>query len=243
MTIPDSSAALGLRGLGHTDRGFGQELQAVRVSLLRMAGRVEQMIGQAGRALIERDEVLAREVIDADQEVNRAEVEIDDRCLRILARRQPMASDLRFVTLAMKMVTNLERIADLAVNICERAVQLLDASVVIPADLPHMCRSVQGMVRDAIDAFVNRDGDKARAVIETDDVVDRYYHRIFEDLLLRMQSDPAQLHEWIHVQSVAKWLERMGDHSTNLAELVIFMVEGRDVRHPRLATVRGPSPQ
>lgn len=218
----------------HTDRGFEQELRTVRVSLLRMAGHVEHMIGQAGRALVERDAQLAREIIEQDQQVNRAEVEIDELCLRILAKRQPMASDLRFVTLAMKMVTDLERIADLAVNICERALQLRDAPVVVHAEIPKMCTAVEGMVRAAIGAFVDRDVARARHVIESDDVVDQYYHRIFEDLLRRMQADPALLHEWIHVQSVAKWLERMGDHSTNLAELVIFMVEGRDVRHPRL---------
>ncbi len=230
--MPESVSKIG--GMGHTDRAFEEELRTVRVSLLRMAGHVEHMIGQAGQALVERDGTLARQVIANDQEVNRAEVEIDELCLRILAKRQPMASDLRFVTLAMKMVTDLERIADLAVNICERAVQLVDATVVVHAEIPEMCTAVEGMVRNAIDAFVNRDVDKARAVIDDDDVVDRYYHRIFEDLLRRMQTEPAQLHEWIHVQSVAKWLERMGDHSTNLAELVIFMVEGRDVRHPHL---------
>ncbi|MEM9452735.1 MAG: phosphate signaling complex protein PhoU [Myxococcota bacterium] len=237
--MPDSVDKV--RGSSHTDRAFEQELRTVRVSLLRMAGHVEHMIGQAGQALVERDGELAREVIEEDQEVNRAEVEIDELCLRILAKRQPMASDLRFVTLAMKMVTDLERIADLAVNICERAVQLVDAQVVVHAEIPDMCGAVEGMVREAIDAFVNRDVDKARAVIDEDDVVDRYYHRIFEDLLRRMQAEPAQLHEWIHVQSVAKWLERMGDHSTNLAELVIFMVEGRDIRHPRLHNASKPT--
>ena len=218
----------------HTAREYERELLQIRQALLGMAGHVEQMIADAGQALIDRDVVLARRTIAADQAVNQAEVEIDELCLRILAKRQPMASDLRFVTLAMKMVTDLERIADLAVNICERAVQLVDAKVVVHAEIPDMCSAVEGMVRDAIDAFVNRDGAKARAVIRSDDVVDRYYHRIFEDLLRRMQTEPDKLHEWIHVQSVAKWLERMGDHSTNLAELVIFMIEGRDVRHPRL---------
>ncbi|MCA9707934.1 MAG: phosphate signaling complex protein PhoU, partial [Myxococcales bacterium] len=226
-----SDSVVKIPGQGHTDRAFEHELHTVRVSLLRMAGHVEHMIGQAGQALVARDGRLAREVIDEDQEVNRAEVEIDELCLRILAKRQPMASDLRFVTLAMKMVTDLERIADLAVNICERAVQLVDAKVVVHAEIPDMCSAVEGMVRDAIDAFVNRDGAKARAVIRSDDVVDRYYHRIFEDLLRRMQTEPDKLHEWIHVQSVAKWLERMGDHAVNIAELVIFLVRGKDVRH------------
>ncbi len=229
MRDPDDSSRA-----AHTDRAFEAELRAVRVSLLRMAGHVEQMIAQAGRALVERDVPLARATIDEDQQVNRAELEIDELCLRILAKRQPMASDLRFVTLAMKMVTDLERIADLAVNICERTVQLMDSPVVVHAEIPQMCTAVEGMVREVIDAFVNGDVAKARRVIESDDVVDDYYHRIFEDLLRRMQVEPALMHEWIHVQSVAKWLERMGDHTTNLAELVIFMVEGRDVRHARL---------
>ena len=218
----------------HTAREYERELLQIRQALLGMAGHVEQMIADAGQALIDRDVVLARRTIAADQAVNQAEVEIDEACLLILAKRQPMASDLRFVTLAMKMVTDLERIADLAVNICERAMDLVDAKVVIHAEIPEMCAAVEAMVRDSIDAFVNGDAAKARSVIANDDVVDRYYHRIFEDLLRRMQADPSQVHDWIHVQSVAKWLERMGDHSTNLAELVIFMIEGRDVRHPRL---------
>jgi len=222
------------QGPAQSDRAFEEELRTVRVSLLRMAGHVEHMIGHAGQALVERDAQLAREIIDEDQQVNRAEVEIDELCLRILAKRQPMASDLRFVTLAMKMVTDLERIADLAVNICERALQLVDTPVVLHAEIPEMCTTVEGMVREAIGAFADRDVERARRVIASDVVVDGQYNRIFDDLLQRMQAEPALLHEWIHVQSVAKWLERMGDHSTNLAELVIFMVEGRDVRHPGL---------
>lgn len=201
-----------------------------------MAGQVEQMIAQAGRALVERDVELAHETISQDRHVNQAEVDIDERCLRILAKWQPMASDLRFVTLAMKMVTDLERIADLAVNICERVPDLarVQGELVVHAEIPEMCAVVESMVRGAIDAFVDANVVEARAVIDRDDEVDRYYHRIFEDLLVRMRTEPEQLHERIHVQSVAKWLERMGDHSTNLAELVIFMVDGRDVRHPRL---------
>ena len=201
-----------------------------------MAGRVEAMIADSSRALVERDVELAKRVIAQDQEVNRCEVDIDELCLRVLARRQPVASDLRFVTLAMKMVTDLERIADLAVNISERAIDL--APIVIHPDLPQMSVVVQSMVQKAIDAFVDRDVPRAREVIGRDDEVDDYFHEIFEDLLGRMHENPAKLNEYIHVQSVAKWLERMGDHSTNLAELVIFMVEGRDIRHPKLHAAR-----
>lgn len=219
--------------VAHTARQYEEELLQIRESLLLMAGRVEQMISSAGRALVDRNTDLARSTIEQDRAVNLSEVEIDEQCLLILAKRQPMASDLRFVTLVMKMVTDLERIADLAVNICERAIDLSNGTqVVVHADIPKMSQVVETMVKDAIDAFVNRDSAKAWAVIRTDDEVDELYHQVFEDLLERMRVDPQAVHQLIHVQSVAKWLERMGDHSTNLAELVIFMVEGRDVRHP-----------
>ena len=229
---------VGVQSAGdHPARPYEQELDTVREMLLRMAGRVEQMIAESARSLVERDIDLAQRVIDDDQNVNRLELEIDEMCLRFLERRQPLATDLRFVTLAMKMVTDLERIADLAVNISERAIDLApEAGVVVHPDLPRMSAAVQVMVHDAIDAFVDHDVAKARQVIARDDVVDDYYHAIFEDILQRMPSNPTRLGGLIHVQSVAKWYERMGDHSTNLAELVIFMVEGRDIRHPKLHT-------
>lgn len=218
---------------GRKVRRYDEELSDLRDDLLQMAGRVEDMIHRAGRALVERDAELARETIRLDRAVNFAEVEIDEQCLQILARRQPLASDLRFVTLAMKMVTDLERIADLAVNICERAIDLSQADrIVVHGDLPRMTETVESMVKEAIDAFVGRDSAKAMDVIRRDDEVDQLYHRVFEDSLCRMRTEPKDVHQLIHVQSVAKWLERMGDHSTNLAELVIYMVEGRDVRHP-----------
>ena len=217
----------------HTARRFEEELSELRDDLLLMAGRVEDMIHRAGLALVERDAKAAQETIELDRAVNRAEVEIDERCLVILARRQPLASDLRFVTLVMKRVTDLERIADLAVNICERAIDLSRADrIVVHGDIPRMTEVVEGMVKDAIDGFVHRDSKKAWDVLARDDEVDELYHRIFEDTLEQMRIDSGQVHQLIHVQSVAKWLERMGDHSTNLAELAIFMIDGRDIRHP-----------
>jgi phosphate transport system protein len=219
--------------IAHTARRFEEELSELRDDLLLMAGRVEEMIHRAGHALVERDAKAAQETIELDRAVNRAEVEIDERCLVILARRQPLASDLRFVTLVMKMVTDLERIADLAVNICERAIDLSKADrIVVHGDIPRMTEVVEGMVKDAIDGFVHRDSKKAWDVLARDDEVDELYHRIFEDTLEQMRTDSGQVHQLIHVQSVAKWLERMGDHSTNLAELAIFMIDGRDIRHP-----------
>lgn len=223
-------------GVGEpTARPLGAELNGVRERLLGMAGRVEQMIAESGRALVDRDVELARRVIDSDQEVNRCEVEIDEQCLSVLAKGHLAAFDLRFVTLAMKMVTDLERIADLAVNISERVIDLASAEgIIVHPDLPSMSVRVQTMVHLAIDAFVDQDVAKAREVIARDDEVDDLYRVVFQDQLRRMHQDPDRLNQWIHVQSVAKWLERMGDHSTNLAELVIFMVDGRDVRHPSL---------
>ena len=200
-----------------------------------MADRVEEMIRLAGQALVERDAELASETIARDHAVDRAEMEIDERCLGILARGQALGPDLRFVTMTMKMVTDLERIADLAVNICERAIDLSSAGdIVVHADIPRMTEIVEGMVKAAIDGFVEGDSSKAWSVLERDDEVDELYHRVFQDTLERMRDELDQVHQLIHVQSVAKWLERMGDHSTNLAELVIFMIDGRDIRHPHI---------
>jgi phosphate transport system protein len=216
----------------HTDREYESELKKLRERLLKMAGRVEEMIADSVKALVERDIELARRTIDADHLVNRAEVETDELCLMILARRQPVASDLRFVTLSLKMVTDLERIGDLAVNICERAIDLgQDAPLKPWVDVPNMANIAQGMVRDAIDAFVAGDVDRAQSVIERDRSLDELYIRVFRELLSAMINDTSKVERGIHAQSVAKWLERMGDHATNLAEQVVFMVKGKDIRH------------
>jgi phosphate transport system protein len=216
----------------HTDREYESQLKQLREDLLLMAGRVEQMIADAIKALIERDPDLARKTIDSDHKVNRAEVEIDELCLVILAKRQPMASDLRFITLALKMVTDLERIGDLAVNICERA---MDLSVLPPLepweDVSKMADLVQWMVRESIDAFVAGDADRAARVLARDKELDQLYTRVFRDILALMTKDSSTVERGIHLQSVAKWLERMGDHATNLAEQVVFMVKGKDIRH------------
>lgn len=216
----------------HTDREYEQELQDVRERLLSMAGHVEQMTATAIQSLVERDSDLARRTIEADKAVNRLEVETDELCMLILAKRQPMASDLRFITLALKMVTDLERIGDLAVNISERAIDLNQFPPLKPyEDIPRMAQIVETMVHDAIDAFVEGDAEKAREVIGRDEEVDRLYDDVFTELLEIMQGDAEKVRRGIHVMSVSKWLERMADHATNLAEQVIFMLKGKDVRH------------
>jgi phosphate transport system protein len=190
------------------------------------------MIRDAILALTSRDADLARRTIAADPKVNRAEIEIDELCVQILAKRQPVASDLRFVTLALKMVTDLERIGDVAVNLCERAISLADQPQANSTDgLSAMAEIVRAMVRDAIDAFIEHDAGKAHRVLERDDEVDELYHLQFRQLLAEMRAHPESIERGIALQSAAKYLERIGDHATNLAEHVLYLVEGQDMRH------------
>jgi phosphate transport system protein len=198
-----------------------------------MAGVVEQMISDSVRAALTQDRALARDTIERDSTVNRLECESDEHCLLILARRQPMAGDLRFVTLALKMVTDLERIGDLAVNIAERAIDLADhTQQPWPWDqLENLARIIRGMIRDAISAFVERDPLKAQDVIARDEQADELYLMVFRSALDVMRRIPESVQDGVHFQSIAKFLERMGDHATNVAEQVIFMVKGKDVRH------------
>jgi len=216
----------------HSDREYEAELRRLHEQLLLMGARVEDMIAASMRALTQRDSELARRTIDHDHQVNRLEVEIDELCLRILAKRQPVASDLRFITIALKLVTDLERIGDLVVNICERVIELnLEPTLKPYVDLPKMAETVRAMVRDALDAFVAADAARAREVIDRDRTIDAYYAQIFRELLTYMMEDPRNIYRAIRAQSIAKYLERIGDHATNLAEMVVFMVGGKDIRH------------
>jgi phosphate transport system protein len=216
----------------HTDREYESQLEELRERLLRMAGVVEQMIVDSVRAALHQDREVAEATIEYDHTVNRLEVESDELCLLILAKRQPLASDLRFVTLSLKMVTDLERIGDLAVNICERAIDLAGHPQPWPWDsIEAMGRVVRAMIRDAIQAFVERDVEKAQAVCQRDAEVDQLYWQVFRTALDQMRKQPSSVHDGIHVQSIAKFLERIGDHATNLAEQVVFMIKGKDIRH------------
>jgi phosphate transport system protein len=216
----------------HTDREYEQQLVSLREQILLMGANVEQMIASAIRALTERNSALAKQVIDGDRRVDLLEVDADHLCLTILARRQPVASDLRFLTTALKIVTDLERIGDLGVNISERVLELNAEPPLKPyVDLPKMGEAVQGMVREALDAFVAGDAARAKAVIGRDETVDAYYAQIFRELLTYMMEDPRNIYRATRVQSIAKYLERVGDHACNLAEMVVFMVGGKDIRH------------
>ena len=215
-----------------TDREYDAELHKLHDQLLLMGAKVEEMIANSMRALTGRDSELARRMIEYDHQINRLEVEIDELCLRILARRQPVASDLRLITIALKIVTDLERIGDACVNICERVIELNMEPTLKPyVDLPRMAEIVQAMVRDALDAFVQADPERAREVMDRDRAVDAYYGQVFRELLTYMMEDSRNIYRALRAQSIAKYLERIGDHATNLAEMVIFMVVGKDVRH------------
>lgn len=215
------------------DTTFEAEIIELRERLLTLGGLVEQAITSSVRALSERDTKLAEQVIEEDRRINRLELEIDDLCIRMLALRQPAASDLRFVTLALKVVTDMERIGDLAVNVAHRAKELNAEEALRPyVDIPHLADSAVGMLRMVLDAFVASDAAKARVVLARDNDVDDRYVAIEAEILELMTQDPKTISRALSSLFVAKHLERIADHATNVAEMVIFYVEGKDVRHP-----------
>ena len=211
---------------------YQSELRRLRDQLLLMGANVEAMISNSVRALVERDSDLGRRTIEHDHAVNRLELETDQLCLRILALRHPLPSDLRFITTALKLVTDLERIGDLAVNVCERVIELnQDPPLASYRDLSQMAEAARGMLREALDAFVQGDAWRAQRVLEQDRTVDAYNAQIFRELMKDMVENPRNVHRAIRVQSIAKSIERIGDHATNVAEMVVFMVKGEDIRH------------
>jgi len=213
-------------------RHFHEELDALKQTLLAMGGLVEDQIRRVMRALMERDSDLAQEVIDRDRQVNAYDVEIDEKCVELLALHQPTAGDLRFITTAMKIVTDLERIGDQAVNIAQRALELNQEPQLKPyIDLPRMAECAQAMVKDSLDAFVSRDTDQARRVCGADGEVDALKEQIFRELLTFMMADPRAIPRAIRLILISRFLERVADHATNIAEMVVYLVEGKMVRH------------
>jgi len=216
----------------HYSKQYDAELNEIRSKLLEMGGKVEVMINDALKSLVERDSALADRVIAFDHEINRLEMEIDERCLQVLARRQPAARDLRFLTLALKIVTDLERIGDQCRNIGKRAKELNEEPPLKPyIDLPRMAQWAGVMVKEALDAFVGGDDQLALKVCSDDQFVDDLNEQIQRELLTFMLSDPTTIARAIKVNAIAKCLERIADHATNVAEMVIFMVKGKDIRH------------
>lgn len=209
-----------------------EELEHLKEMLLKMAALVEVSIRDSIVSLTERDSDLARKIIEDDRKVNTFDVKIDEECIRLLALKQPMGRDLRYITTAMKITTDLERIADNAVNVAERAIELNTEPILKPyIDIPKMRDIAQGMTRDAIDAFVREDKELARDVILRDDEVDDLNAAVLQELSFIMTQDPTTVSRAMKVSYVSKYLERIADHATNIAEMVIYMVEGKIIRH------------
>jgi len=215
-----------------TQRHFDDELADLKTTLLRMAGLAEDQIDKALTALVTRDSGLARHVIERDHQVNALDVEIDEECIRLLALHQPAARDLRLVTTAMKISTELERISDLAENVSERTIELNEEPQLKPyIDIPLMGKMARMMVKESIDAFVKDDAALARKVLTDDDFVDDLMEQLFRELLSFMLEDTRTISRAIRLSFIAKYLERMADHATNIAELVVYLVEGKIIRH------------
>ncbi len=216
----------------HTSKQFETELRELKEKLLLMGGKIEEIIRDAMQSLIARDSELAQQCIDRDHEINRMELEIDESCFRMLALRQPTASDLRFITVGLKVVTDLERVGDMGVNIAERALELNKEPPLKPyVDLPKMSDGAQRMLKNALDAFVNEDVNLAQEVLGSDDQIDQLNRKIFEELIDYMERDKGNIRRAILLSFISRYLERIADHATNIAEMVIFMVQGKDVRH------------
>jgi len=217
----------------HTNREFERELKQLRERLLVMGGRAERQIGHAIAALVDRDDERAGLVIDGDERIDLDEREIDELAFAVIARRQPVASDLRFVIFALKIVTDLERIGDLAVNIAKRARDLarLDPS---PAEarLVELAVRVRAALKDALDAFAGSDPERAERVIENDREIDALNMHLIADMISAPPDGAQGFARSLAISSISRYLERIGDHATNVAEMVIYSLRGRDVRHP-----------
>jgi phosphate transport system protein len=214
------------------DTHFQKELAQLKENLLKMATLVEETIRDAISALMNRDSEMIKRTMEKEDKINAMENAIDEMCLKLLALRQPLATDLRFITSAMKIVTDLERMGDQAVNIAERAASLNQEPQLKPyIDIPRMAEIVQTMVKDVLDAFVNGDSKLARSVCERDDLVDGLNDQVHRELLTYMMSDPKTTPRAVHLMIVSRCLERIADHATNIAEDVIFVVDALVIKH------------
>ena len=222
-------------------RQFDRELDNLKKKLVHMAALAETMIDKAIAGLVQRDAAPASKVRDYEQEVNRLEIEIDEAALTLLATQQPVARDLRFIVAATKINGELERIGDLCINITQNAETLLQQPPLKPLiDIPHMADLARKMVRDSLDAFIAGDALVAQAVIMADDRVDALKDQVLRELLTYMISDPRAIERSLALILISRHLERIGDHAVNIAEDVIYMIQGRDVRHPKTPKQRPP---
>lgn len=216
----------------HINAEFDAELRSLKEQILAMGALVDAQVAEALEALVERDTDRAQRVIEADRAVNQMELAIDERCIRMLALRQPAASDLRFIAAALKMVTDLERIGDLAVNMAERVPELAEAPPLRALqELPAMAGVAQNMLRSALQAFVAGDPVGAETVISADTPMDAWMARLVVEVQGVMSRDPKTISPGLATISFARHIERMAAHATNVAEMVIYLIRGRDVRH------------
>ncbi|HBY57556.1 MAG TPA: phosphate transport system regulatory protein PhoU [Candidatus Atribacteria bacterium] len=215
------------------ERQFDQELNILKEDLLKMASLTEEAVAKSIKALVERDSNLAQEVIDRDREVNLLEIEINNQCLKLLALKQPMAIDLRFITSVMKIISHLERIADQAVNISQRTLKLIKQPLLKPLiDIPRMAELAQEMVINSVDSLVNKDSLLAKRIGKRDNLVDDLNDQIFRELLTYMIEDPRTIKRAIELILVGRHLERIADLATNISEEVVFILNGKNIKHP-----------
>jgi phosphate transport system protein len=211
---------------------FREELEALQTRLLEMGGLAEERVRAALHGLVQRDGTAIHKVLSGDEPINQLHVEVDNRCFRLLALHQPMATDLRAIVAAVKINTDLERVGDLAVNIAEAAMRYISHPPVKQLiDIPQMGDIAQAMLRDALDAYVRRDTELATKVLNEDDRLDSLKTQVFRDLLTHMLQNQRTVEPSLDLILVSRHLERIGDHATNIAEDVIFMVSALDVRH------------
>jgi phosphate transport system protein len=216
----------------HTSKHYELQLRNLKDRLLLMSHHAEQMIADAIKALVERRPTLAEEVIERDDSLDKLEIEIDNLCYEILALEQPVARDLRFIATALKIVKDIERIGDIGVNIAERAMELIqEPELKRLIDLRLMAEAAQRILKESLDAFVNSDAELAEKVVTDDRLVDDLYEQIFRELLTYMMEDTRNISRALKLIFIAKHLERVGDHSANIAEMVVFLVRGQDIRH------------
>jgi phosphate transport system protein len=211
---------------------FREELDELNSLLLEMSRLVENSISQSVNAVINHDREAAQVVFQNETHINQLEIQIDNLAIRLLALQQPVAVDLRFVTMSIKINNNLERMGDIAVNIAGTALSLLNMKPLMPkVDIPYMAKLAQDMIRNSLDAFMKKDPELAKSVLKSDDAVDALRDRMYDEIVKFMEEDPSLVHPGIDHIFIARGLERLADHATNIAEDVLFFVQGIDVRH------------
>jgi phosphate transport system protein len=216
----------------HTSAEYERELQEVREGLLYIGALTERALERGAQALVERDSALAREIVHEDEQIDRLDVALEEKCIRLLALRQPAARDLRFITTAIKITGHLERIGDMAANIAEKVLILNELPQIKPyIDLPRMVEISRGMIRRSLDAMVREDIGLAMKVREEDVVIDQLNDQVFRELLTFMMEDPHKIQVCLYVMQISKSLERIADHAEGIADMVIYMVTGKSIRH------------